>query len=138
MRYELRPLPEQNGEPGPMLAPEQDSVFENCFVRYVVDHFQKKMTRAGSGLTSKRRWILEQSDRKIAQKSCTMDDMYALETALEVKLVAVDALGNGLWDSGKYRKTTKITVPCHNNHAWADLPTDPPKITSVYGLNPEA
>ena len=96
------------------------------------------MTRAGSGLTPKRRWILEQFDMKLAESGCTKDDMFALETALEVKLVAVDALGTTLWDSGKHRKTTKVTLPCHNQHSWADLPTDPPKITQVHGLDVEA
>ena len=59
--------------------------------------------------------------------------MLALETALKVKLVAVDALGNTLWDSGLYK--TKVVVPCHNNHAWADIPTDPPKVERVHFLD---
>ena len=137
-RYELRPLPEQNGEPGPMLAPEEDGEFVNCFVRYVVSHFQNKMTRAGSGLTPKRRRILEQFDKKLADTGCKKEDMLALETALKVKLVAVDALGNTLWDSGLYKTSTKVVVPCHNNHAWADIPTDPPKVERVHLLDEPA
>ncbi len=137
-RYELRPLPEQKGEPGPMLAPEEDSEFVNCFVRYVVSHFQNRMTRTGSGLTPKRRRILEQFDKKLADTGCGQEDMFALETALKVKLVAVDALGNTLWDSGKYKTHMKVVVPCHNNHAWAEIPTDPPKIERVYPLDAQA
>ena len=137
-RYELRPLPEQNGEPGPMLAPEEDGEFVNCFVRYVVSHFQNKMTWAGSGLTPKRRRILEQFDKKLADTGCKKEDMLALETALKVKLVAVDALGNTLWDSGLYKTSTKVVVPCHNNHAWADIPTDPPKVERVHLLDEPA
>ena len=64
--------------------------------------------------------------------------MFALETALKVKLVAVDALGNTLWDSGKYKTHMKVVVLCHNNHAWAELPTDPPKIERVYPLDAQA
>ena len=134
-RYELRPLPEQNGEPGPMLAPGEDGEFVNCFVRYVVNHFQNKMTRAGSGLMPKRRRILEQFDKKLADTGCNQEDMFALERALEVKLVAVDALGNTLWDSGLYKTSTKVVVPCHNNHAWAGIPTDPPKVERVHLLD---
>ena len=121
-----------------MLAPEEDSEFVNCFVRCVVDHFRNKMTRAGSGLTPKRQRILEQFDKKLAETGCTKDDMFALETALKVKLVAVDALGNTLWDSGKYTTHTKVIVPCHNQHAWSNIPTDPPKITQVHALDEEA
>ena len=138
IRYELRPLPEQKGEPGPMFTPEEDSEFANCFVRYVVSHFQNRMTRAGSGLTPKRRRILEQFDKKLADTGCGQKDMFALETALKVKLVAVDALGNTLWESGKYKTHTKVAVPCHNNHAWIDIPTDPPKIERVYPLDAQA
>ena len=101
-RYELTPLPEQNGEPGPMLVPEENSEFVNCFVRYAVDHFQNKMTRAGGGLTPKRRRILRQFDKKLAETGCTKDEIFVLEAALKVKLVAVDAVGNTLSDSGKY------------------------------------
>ena len=136
-RYELRPLPEQQGEPGPMFTPE-DGEFTNCFVRYVVNHFQNKLTRAGSGLTPKRRRILEHFDRKLAGTGCSREDMFALETALKVKLVAVDALGNTLWDSGLYHSRPKVVVPCHNGHAWADIPTDPPNITQVYFLDGQA
>jgi hypothetical protein len=92
VRYELRQLPKLEGEPGPMFAPEEGK-FENCFVRYVVNHFQNKMTRAGSGLTPKRKRILEQFDKKLADTGCSREDMFALERRLEVKLVAVDALG---------------------------------------------
>ncbi|KAK3763395.1 hypothetical protein RRG08_051501 [Elysia crispata] len=138
VRYELRPLPEQNGEPGPMLAPEEDCEFANCFVRYVVDHFQNKMTRAGSGLTPKRRCILEQFDNRLVDTGCTKEDMFALETALKVKLVTVDALGNTLWDSGLYNTSTTVVVLCHNNHAWADIPTDPQKVERVHFLDEPA
>jgi len=44
VRYELRPLPAQDGDPGPMLAPAEDGEFANCFVRQVVDHFKTRMT----------------------------------------------------------------------------------------------
>ena len=64
--------------------------------------------------------------------------MIALETALKVKLVAVDALGNTLWDSGLYKTSTKVVVPCHNNHAWADIPTDPPKVERDHLLDEPA
>ena len=138
VHYELRPLPEQNGEPGPMLAPKEDGEFVNCFVRYVVSPFQNKMTRAGSGLTPKRRRILEQFDKKLADTGCKKEDMLALETALKVKLVAVDALGNTLWDRGLYKTSTKVVVPCHNNHVWADIPTDPPKVERVHFLDEPA
>ena len=138
VRYELRPLPEQNGEPGPMLAPEEDGEFVNCFVRYVVSHFQNKMTRAGSRLTPKRRRILERFDKKLADTGCKKEDMLALETALKVKLVAVDALGNTLWDSSLYKTSTKVVIPCHNSHAWADIPTDPPKVERVHFLDEPA
>ena len=138
VRYELRPLPEQNGEPGPMLAPEEDGEFANCFVRYVVDHFRNKMTRAGSGLTPKRRRIFEQFDNRLVDTGCTKEDMFALETALKVKLVTVDALGSTLWDSGLYNTSTTVVVPCHNNHAWADIPIDPPKVQRVHFLDEPA
>ena len=82
VRYELRPLPIQKDEPGPMLAPEGDGEFANCFVHYVVDHFRNKMTRAGSGLTPKRRRILEQFDKKLADTGCSREDMFALEKKL--------------------------------------------------------
>ena len=110
-----------------MLAPEEDGEFVNCFVRYVVEYFTTKMTRAGSGLTAKRRRILERFDKQVAETGCTKDDMF--------KLVAVDALGNTLWDSGKYTTHTKVVVPCHNQHAWSNIPTDPPKITQVQTLD---
>ena len=63
IRYELRPLPEQKGEPGPMFTPEEYSEFANCFVRCVVSHFQNRMTRAGSGLTPKPGGYLSSSTR---------------------------------------------------------------------------
>ena len=115
VRYQLRPLPEQNGEPGPMLAPKEDGEFVNCFVRYVVSHFQNKMTRAGSGLTPKRRRILERFDKKLADTGCKKEDMLALD-----------------------KTSTKVVVPCHNNHAWADIPTDPPKVERVHFLDEPA
>jgi hypothetical protein len=43
--------------------------------------------------------------------------------------------GNTLWDSDKYKTSTKILVPCHNNHAWAELSTYTPKIEQVYLLD---
>ena len=64
--------------------------------------------------------------------------MFALETALKVKLVAVDALGNTLRDSGKYNTHTKVLILYHNQQAWEDLQTDPPKIRQVHGLDTEA
>ena len=66
---------------------------------------------------------------------CIREDMFALDKRLQVKLVAIDALGNTLWDINEYKSQPKITVPCHNNHAWANIPTDPPKILEVYGLD---
>ena len=96
------------------------------------------MTHYGSGLTPKRRRILEQFNKKLAETGCTKDNMFALETALKVNLVAVDALGNTQWDSGLYKTSTKVLVPCHNQHAWSELPTDPPRITQVHALDVEA
>ena len=85
-RYELRPLPEQKAEPGPMLAPEEDSEFVNCFVRRVVHHFRNKMTRAGSGLTPKRRRILKQlsggkrgKSKRTLHVRCAQDVLMVLE-----------------------------------------------------------
>ena len=117
-----------------MRTPE-DGEFTNCLVRHVVNPFQNKMTRTGSGLTPKRRRILEQFDKKLSDTGCSREDMFALETELKVKLVAVDALGNTLWDSGKYNSRPKVVIPCHNNHAWEDIPTDPPKIEQVHLLD---
>ena len=102
VRYELRPLPEQQGEPGPMFAPDIMSDTVNCVVRRIKDYYQNGMTKAGGGLTRSRRLILDAFDRKLAEVGCTRDDLFALEAALKVKLVAVDALGNTLWDSKKY------------------------------------
>ena len=135
VRYQLRPVPILKDEPRPMPATEEYSQFVNCFVRYVVRHFDNKMTRVGSGLTPKHRRILKQFDKKVSETSCSRDDMFALERALKVKLVAVDALGNTLWDSGKYKTHTKVVVPCHNNHAWAEIPSDPPKMECVHFLD---
>jgi hypothetical protein len=119
-----------------MFAPlQEDGEFVNCFVRYVVDYLRNKMTRAGSGLTPKRRRILDRFDNKLRDVGCTREDMFDLERCLKVKLVAFDALGHSLWDSGKYNTHTKIAVPCHNNHAWASIPTDPPKVLQVHGLD---
>ncbi|KAK3798488.1 hypothetical protein RRG08_051470 [Elysia crispata] len=64
--------------------------------------------------------------------------MFALETALKVKLVTVDALGSTLWDSGLYNTSTTVVVPGHNNHAWADIPTDPPKVQRIHFLDEPA
>ena len=135
VRYELRPLPEQQGEPGPMFAPDITSDTINCVIRCIKDHFQNGMTKAGSGLTRNRRLILDRFDRKLADVGCTRDGLFALEAALKVKLVAVDALGNTLWDSGKYKTSSKVVVPCHNNHAWEFIPTDPPKVLRVCDLD---
>ncbi|KAK3728359.1 hypothetical protein QZH41_011399 [Actinostola sp. cb2023] len=44
IRYELRPLPEERDDPGPMRTPEYGQ-FVNCFVRCVVDHFRNRMTK---------------------------------------------------------------------------------------------
>ena len=89
-------------------------------------------------MIAKRRRILERFDKKLADTGCKKEDMFALEAALKVKLVAVDALGNTLWDSGKYKTHTKVVVPCHNNHTWAEIPTDPPKIQHVHFLDNQA
>ena len=107
----------------------------NCFIRCIIDHFQNKMTQSGSGLTPKRQQILAQFDEKLAGIGCSKDDMFDLETALVVRLLAVDALGNILWDSGKHNTHMKVVVPCHNKHAWADLPSDQLKVTKVHLLD---
>ena len=135
VRYELRPLPEQQGEPGPMFAPDIMSDTVNCVVRRIKDYYQNGMTKAGGGLTRSRRLILDAFDRKLAEVGCTRDDLFALEAALKVKLVAVDALGNTLWDSNKYSGRTKVRIPVHNNHAWEFIPTDPPKVLRVCDLD---
>ena len=96
------------------------------------------MTRSGSGLTFQRRRILDRFDKKLADKGCTRDDMLDLEKALKTKLVAVDALGNTLWCSNKYNTHTRVTIPCHNNHAWSDIPTNPPQITKCHLVDREA
>ena len=126
VRYELRPIPEQNGDPGPMFTPEDDKTFANCVVNYVADYLRNRCTARSLGLTRKRSKVLETFDKKLATAGCTKEDLFQLEKKLEIKLVAVDALGKVLWESGKYPKKTRITIPCHNNHAWADLPTEPP------------
>lgn len=91
-----------------------------------------RCTACSLGLTRKRQKTLEAFDKKLAGAGCMRGD---LEKKLEVKLVTVDALGNTLWDSGKYATKTRITMPCHNNHAWEEMPTKQPPIKSVQGLN---
>ena len=36
-----------------------------------------------------------------------------------------------MWDRGKYNSRARITISCHNNHAWANIPTDPPNVKEV-------
>ena len=135
VRYELRPLPEQQGEPGPIFAPDITSDTINCVIRRIKDHFQNGMTKLGCGLTERRRRILGEFDQKFAGVGCTSDGLFALEAALKVNLVAVDALGNTLWDSKKYMSRAKIRIPVHNYHAWEFIPTDPPKVLRVCDLD---
>ena len=99
-----------------------------------------------SSAISRTRWpgrvagrrILTQFDKKVAETGCSRDDIFDFKRALRVKLVAVDALGNTLWDSGKYKTHTKVVVHCHNNHAWAEIPTNPLKIEHVHTLDGQA
>ena len=51
-RYELRPLPIQEAELGPMFTPEEGPEFVNCFVHYVVDHFRNELIWADGGLSA--------------------------------------------------------------------------------------
>ena len=78
MRHELRPLPEQNGEPGPMFAGEDDQDFTNCVVRRVTDYLRNNDTTRSAGLTEKRRKVLEAFDEKLAVTGCTKDDLFEL------------------------------------------------------------
>ena len=61
--------------------------------------------------------------------------MFALETAVKFKVIATDALGNIIWESGLYKTSVKVVVPCHNNPAWEDILTDPSKIEYVHRLD---
>lgn len=50
-------------------------------------------------LTKKHSKVLETFDKKLMVSGCKKDDLFELEKKLEVKLIAVDALGKPLWYS---------------------------------------
>ena len=66
-----------------------------------------------------------------APERLSCDDMFAVKSVFNVQLVAVNALGESLWDSGKCKTSTKVILPCDNNHAWAEIQTDPQGIQRV-------
>ena len=95
-----------------MLAPEENSEFVNCFVWYVVCYFDNKMTRAGSGLTPKRWWILKQFDKKVAETGCSCDDMFALERELSRSNWSLSMPWATPWGTvGNTRPTQKSLCP---------------------------
>ena len=77
-----------------MNAPEGDPQFSNCIVRCIADQFQHRVTMRSAGLTKARCMALKQFDVKVASMGCTKGDVFALETALKIKLMKVDALGH--------------------------------------------
>ncbi|GES73989.1 AAA family ATPase [Rhizophagus clarus] len=116
--YELRPVLRPQGPPGPFYDGDLN------------------------WLTPARESALAKFNEKVRAPGCTLDDLHDLEKpeksgGIGMKIVIKDILGNEMWDSGRYLKQHKLTVFCHNNHAWTGGIPEMPRVSSVYDMDYE-
>ena len=113
--YSLYPI--RNPDPA-NLAPLRHGDL-NCVAQRVLEHFEN--ASRGHGLTSTRRWKLQDWERGVHETGASVDNMAELEKILWRPTVLRDIAGEYIFNSGKYqsRKYRIIELICHNGHAWS-------------------
>ena len=101
-----------------------------------------KGTKRAIGLTPARESALVKFNEKVLNPGCTLNDLHDLEKpeksgGIGMKIVIKDFLRNEMWNSGKYLKQHKLTVFCHNNHAWSGGIPEMPRVSSVCNMDLE-
>ena len=135
--YELRPVPRPQGPPGPFYDGDL-----NCIVAELQRLIEYGGTKRAIGLTPARESAFAKFNEKVRAPGCTLDDLHSLEKpeksgGIGMKIVVKDILGNEMWNSGRYLKQRKLTVFCHNNHAWTGGIPEMPRVSSVYDMDYE-
>ncbi|RHZ63506.1 hypothetical protein Glove_329g15 [Diversispora epigaea] len=135
--YELRPVPIPQGPPGPYYNGDI-----NCIVTELQRQIEQGGTKRAKGLTPARERALVEFNKKVLKPGCNLKDLHILEKdekdgGLGMKIIVKDILGNEMWNSGKYKKRSTLTVFCHNNYAWIGGIPEIPKISSICGMDLE-
>ncbi|GBC45084.2 hypothetical protein GLOIN_2v1477001 [Rhizophagus irregularis DAOM 181602=DAOM 197198] len=130
-------VPRPQGPPGPFYDGDL-----NCIVAELQRLIEHGGTKRAIGLTPARESALAKFNEKVRAPGCTLDDLHILEKpeksgGIGMKIVIKDILGNEMWNSGRYLKQRKLTVFCHNNHAWTGGIPEMPRVSSVYDMDYE-
>ena len=83
------------------LAPLRDGDL-NCVAQRVMEHFES--ASRGHGLTSTRRWKLQDWERGVHETGASVDDVAELEKILKRAIILRDIAGEYIFNSGKYRR----------------------------------
>ncbi|RHZ44037.1 hypothetical protein Glove_772g20 [Diversispora epigaea] len=161
--YELRPVPIPQGPPytcrpnskskcqNPKCQNPKSQIIISIFCRNPKSQIpntklQRQIEQGGTkrakGLTPARERALVEFNEKVLKPGCNLKDLHILKKnekdgGLGMKIIVKDILGNEMWNSGKYKKHSTLTVFCHNNHAWTGGISEMPKISSICGIDLE-
>ena len=146
IRWELRPLPEQEGPPGPFREGALNCVLERTrerlFSGVAVANHGRACRKAGPRLQAKREKNLQLWEAKIAARVCRdptsgfeLEDIPAFEKDMQIVLECLTATGvdmaAGVQRTARQRRHMTVRLALHDNHAFAALPEAPAKITKV-------
>ena len=91
----------------------------NCVAQRVLEHFES--ASRGHGLTSTRRWKLQDWLRGVHETGASVDDVAELEKILWRPIILRDTAGEYIFNSGKYQSGHQIIeLIWHNGHAWSE------------------
>ena len=161
IRWELRPMPEQEADPGPFREADRDAVtgeIINCVLQRVEERFSAGAAQANHGrghrhagkrLARKRDHAIATWKARIAARGdaggFTLRDIEAFEKDCEIRLLCMSATGADMTPPGLGLKRTaranrwlEVRVILHDHHGFADLPDDPPKVSAVVTFDSEA
>ncbi|CAG8463930.1 2912_t:CDS:2 [Acaulospora morrowiae] len=85
---------------------------------------------------------LAEFNEKVLKPGCNLKDLHILEKnekdgGLGMKIIIKDILGNEMWNSGKYKKRSTLTVFCYKNHTWKSSIPEMPQVSSVCNMDLE-
>ena len=97
------------------LAPLRDGDL-NCVAQRVMEHFEGALR--GQGLTSARRWKLQDWERGFHETGASVDDIAELEKIIKRAIVLRDIAGEDIFNSGKWRPSNHRTASCLPHRVW--------------------